>query len=53
MQIPKGLIRAFQETYEREFGQTISAGEAESNLSDLVELVKLITRERSENEKQF
>lgn len=53
MQISKGLIQAFQETYEQKFGQVIPAREAESNLSDLAELIKLIAHERSENGKQF
>jgi len=46
MQISKRLVRAFQETYERKFGESISAEKTRQDLSDLAELVKIITKER-------
>lgn len=49
MYIPKELVSALQGTYERKFGKRISAKEAEQNLSDLAELIKLISRERRDN----
>ena len=44
MQVPKELVRAYQETYEHKFGHNISAEEAEQNLIGLAELIKLIIR---------
>ena len=46
MRMSEKLVRAFQETYERKFGQSISAEEAERDLSDLAELVRIIMKER-------
>ena len=46
MRMSEKLVRAFQETYERKFGQSISAEEAERDLSDLAELVRIIIKER-------
>lgn len=46
MYISKSLIRAFQETHEQKFGQAIPADEAERNLSDLAELIKLTSNRK-------
>ena len=52
MKIPDGLVRALQDVYERKFGQSISAKEAEQKLLDLVELIKImdtVSRRQNEN----
>lgn len=46
MQVSEKLVRAFQETYERKFGENISAEKARQDLSDLAELVKIIMQKR-------
>ena len=46
MHVSEKLVRAFQEAHERKFGQSISAEEAERDLSDLAELVRIIIKER-------
>lgn len=45
-QVSEKLVRAFQETYERKFGESISAEKARRDLSDLAELIKIIVNER-------
>ena len=44
MQIHENLVRRYQETHERKFGQSISAEEAEQNLLNLMALVRLMSR---------
>lgn len=46
MVLSKNLIHEYQETYKRKFGEEISSKEAERELFDLKELVRLITKER-------
>ena len=46
MVLSKNLIHEYQETYKRKFGEGISSKEAERELFDLKELVRLITKER-------
>ena len=46
MRISEKLVRAFQEAHECKFSQNISAEEAERDLSDLAELVRIIIKER-------
>ena len=47
MFISPKLVRKYKQTHERKFGQSISAKEAERKLSDLAELIKLLSKERS------
>ena len=46
MVLSKNLIHEYQETYKRKFGEEISNKEAERELFDLKELVRLITKGR-------
>ncbi len=48
MRISTSLIEAYQNLYEQRFCQSITTSEAEHQLLDLVELVRLIT-ERKKN----
>lgn len=50
MIISERLIREYQRTYKRKFGEDISAKKAEQELFDLTELVRLITKERKNHE---
>lgn len=49
MYISDKLVQSFQKTYERKFGQGITANEAKQDLSNLAELIKLIAKERKCN----
>ena len=51
MSFTESLVRAFQETYEQKFGQSISATEAKLELAYLAELVRVAMRKEFENEK--
>ena len=46
MFISDQLVRKYQKTHERKFGESITAKEAEQNLSNLAELVRLAKKER-------
>ena len=46
MFISERLVRKYQKTHERKFGESITAKEAERNLSNLAELIRLAKKER-------
>lgn len=46
MIISERLVRRYQQTYKRKFGEDISAKEAERELFDLAELIRIIVKER-------
>ena len=48
MIISKRLVKKYQEEHRRKFGSDISAKDAERELINLKELVRLITRERKQ-----
>lgn len=45
----KRLIRIFREMHRRKFGGDISAKDAERDLSNLMELIRLITKEKNDD----
>ena len=47
MFISERLVGEYQKTYEKKFGEKITAKQAERELSDLAELVKLAKKQRS------
>lgn len=46
MQISESLVRAYQDHYEKRFRQSITASEAERQLSILVEIIRSMTNGR-------
>lgn len=46
MFIAKRLVQQYQQTHQRIYGEAISAKEAEQNLTNLSELVRIINRNR-------
>ena len=46
MFISERLVREYQKTHERKFGDSIAAKDAERELSDLAELVKTVKKTR-------
>ena len=46
MALSKRLVHRYQNEYKRKFGRDISPKEAEQEIFDLKELVRLITKER-------
>ena len=46
MFLSKRLVKLYQQTHQRKYGEEISAKEAEQNLSDLSELVRVINQNR-------
>ena len=47
----ESFVRTYIETHLRKFGESISAEEAERNLSNLMALVRLIAKKERKNER--
>ena len=47
MRISSNLVRKYQQAHEQKFGQHLSAKEAEQNLSNLANLIRLMLHGRS------
>ncbi len=45
MQIPEKFVCSYQKIYERKYDEKLSAKDAERDLSDLAELLKLIRKD--------
>lgn len=47
MRISPDLVRRYQETHKRKYNEDIPAKEAEKNLGDLKDLIRLVIQKRS------